>query len=316
MFGGLRKALTLGVASSLSVGAVYFPQKLPQRISSPVTSVCEGNVRGDKGVCGDWVGGFSEEGKFYYYNNRTGESSWACPCREWDSNWDMREPVETKCDDNNGDSGDEKNKKKRAKKACHQIILIRHGEYVSADSDRDRVLTARGREQARLAGRRLQELVDAGTVYPIRRVFYSTMTRATETHGLVQEELKGVPAEAVEPCSMIREGAVCRPNPPHSTWKPSDEDFEKDGLRVQAAFAQHMGRASEGESDSYSTVLVCHGNVIRYFALKALQLPVDAWLRTSVANCSITTLMIHPSGHVSLRGLGDCGHLPAGDVTW
>ena len=37
----------------------------------------------------------------------------------------------------------------------------------------------------------------------------------------------------VEACSMIREGAVCRPSPPSSGWDPSEECFEKEGARVR-----------------------------------------------------------------------------------
>jgi hypothetical protein len=63
----------------------------------------------------------------------------------------------------------------------------------------------------------------------------------------------------VEPCSMIREGAVCRPSPPSKGWNPTDEDFEKDGARVLAAFKNHVHRASVSEENDYSTVLICHG---------------------------------------------------------
>ena len=72
----------------------------------------------------------------------------------------------------------------------------------------------------------------------------------------------------------------------------------------------------DDDSVSYSTILVCHGNVIRYFVMKALQLPVDAWLRTSVANSSITILSISHTGSVSLQCMGDAGFLDAGEVTF
>ena len=49
-------------------------------------------------------------------------------------------------------------------------------------------------------------------------------------------------------------------------------------------------------------ILVCHGNVIRYFVLRALQLPPEAWLRLGCFNGSITHLTIRPGGSVSLRG--------------
>ena len=63
-------------------------------------------------------------------------------------------------------------------------------------------------------------------------------------------------------------------------------------------------------------IIVCHGNVIRYFACRALQLPPEAWLRLSVFNCSITYLMIKPNGYVSCRMIGDIGHLGYKETTF
>jgi serine/threonine-protein phosphatase PGAM5 len=56
-------------------------------------------------------------------------------------------------------------------------------------------------------------------------------------------------------------------------------------------------------------VIVGHGNVIRYFTCRALQLPPEAWLRLSCFNCFITYLMIHPNGYVTCRAFGDMGYL-------
>jgi serine/threonine-protein phosphatase PGAM5 len=260
----------------------------------------------------------------------------------WNANWDMRAPpaesdtvsvsavseaVDAVSTSDSSAANAAPTKKKR--KARHQIVLIRHGQYESGASDELRVLTALGREQARKTGVRVRELVDAKRLYPIRYVYYSTMARAAESHTLIQASLpSSVKAHNVQPCSLIREGAVCPPSPLHSAWKPTEEEFAKDGARVEAAFLNHIHRAQqgagesgegeegEGEGEDYTTVLVCHGNVIRYFALKALQLPVDAWLRTSVANSSITILSITPTGAVSLQTLGDAGFLDAKEVTF
>ena len=58
------------------------------------------------------------------------------------------------------------------------------------------------------------------------------------------------------------------------------------------------------------------GNVIRYFTMRALQLPPEAWLRLAVSNASITVLTVYPSGRVSLSQLGDVGHLPPAMITY
>jgi serine/threonine-protein phosphatase PGAM5 len=56
--------------------------------------------------------------------------------------------------------------------------------------------------------------------------------------------------------------------------------------------------------------------VNRYFVMRALQLPPEAWLRLAVSNASVTVLHIYPSGRVSLYSLGDVGHLPPSLITY
>ena len=63
-------------------------------------------------------------------------------------------------------------------------------------------------------------------------------------------------------------------------------------------------------------IIVCHGNVIRYFFMRALQLPPEAWLRLCTFNCSLTYFTIRPNGGVSCRTLGDIGHLGPEECTF
>lgn len=62
-------------------------------------------------------------------------------------------------------------------------------------------------------------------------------------------------------------------------------------------------------------MIVCHANVIRYFVCRALQIPPEAWLRMSLDHASITWISIQPSGRVTLRHLGDSGHISPEFVT-
>lgn len=63
-------------------------------------------------------------------------------------------------------------------------------------------------------------------------------------------------------------------------------------------------------------IVVCHGNVIRYFVLRAIQCPPEAWLRLCTFNCSISHVVIHPNGGVSLNSIGDVGHLKLEETTF
>ena len=40
------------------------------------------------------------------------------------------------------------------------------------------------------------------------------------------------------------------------------------------------------------------------------QLPPEAWLRLSLPHASVTHLVVRANGNVSVRSLGDAGHLP------
>lgn len=101
--------------------------------------------------------------------------------------------------------------------------------------------------------------------------------------------------------------------------------------RIEAAFQKYIHRAEpyddhemvehSHEEEHYDNphefeVIVCHGNVIRYFFCRALQLPPEVWLRFSTFNCSITYIMIQPNGLVSVRSMGDFGHMPYDSLTF
>lgn len=103
------------------------------------------------------------------------------------------------------------------------------------------------------------------------------------------------------------------PPPPTSGTAPADSQAAPVPTAVGAAGTPTAGRADafKGERVPHHEydVVVCHGNVIRYFALRALQLPPEAWLRLCTYNCSLTHIKVRPSGSVSLISLGDTGHL-------
>jgi broad specificity phosphatase PhoE len=92
-----------------------------------------------------------------------------------------------------------------------------------------------GIEQAKLTGARLQKLYANGNLYPLNNVYYSTMTRATETFNHIAPALPPAHGE-LRACNMIREGAVCQPEPKSVAWTPSEAAFRNDGARVSKFF--------------------------------------------------------------------------------
>ncbi|XP_065333071.1 serine/threonine-protein phosphatase PGAM5, mitochondrial isoform X1 [Cloeon dipterum] len=226
---------------------------------------------------------------------------------KWDSNWDRRDPnsivkpIKGKDGKFEVPEGDASSGKATA---VRHILLIRHGQYnLSGKTDKERTLTDFGQQQATLTGKRLAELA-----LPYSSLIRSTMTRAIETAALIGKHLdKDIPSES---CPLLHEGAPIPPEPPVGHWRPEQHQFFEDGARIEAAFRKHFHRADPAQvRDSYD-VLVCHANVIRYFVCRALQFPPEAWLRFSLQHGSITWLSVQPSGRVTLRALGDTGHMP------
>ncbi|XP_078083322.1 serine/threonine-protein phosphatase PGAM5, mitochondrial isoform X2 [Mustelus asterias] len=228
----------------------------------------------------------------------------------WDSNWDKREPISLIKPNkkNKEDTDDLSTQLENYKvKATRHIFLIRHSQYnLSASTDKERILTSLGREQAELTGQRLASL---GLNYDI--LIHSSMTRAKETAAIISKYLPGLEMMS---CDLLREGAPIEPVPPVSHWKP-EAMYHEDGARIEAAFRRYIHRADlKQENDSYE-IIVCHANVIRYFVCRALQFPPEGWLRMCLNNGSITWLTIRPNGRVALRTLGDTGFMPPDKLT-
>ncbi|XP_010731615.3 serine/threonine-protein phosphatase PGAM5, mitochondrial isoform X1 [Larimichthys crocea] len=230
----------------------------------------------------------------------------------WDFNWDKRDPSalsngkkkETATEDPSSEQDNGK------PKATRNILLIRHSQYnLSGASDKERILTPLGREQAEFTGKRLAEL---GLKYDV--LIHSSMARATETAHIISKHLPGPGVELLS-CDLLREGAPIEPVPPVTHWKPDAVQYHEDGARIEAAFRRYIHRADPKQKEDSYEIIVCHANVIRYFVCRALQFPPEGWLRIGLNNGSITWLTIRPSGRVALRTLGDAGFMPPDKLT-
>ncbi|XP_067650705.1 serine/threonine-protein phosphatase PGAM5, mitochondrial-like isoform X1 [Haliotis asinina] len=235
------------------------------------------------------------------------------PSVKWDYNWDRREPeylVKPAKHDNNKDADTTATDlKAKTSKATRHLLLIRHGQYnMESSDDLGRFLTKLGQEQADITGRRLKDLN-----LPYTILISSTMTRAKETADIIH---KHVPQLSIVRNDLLREGAPIPPEPPSAHWRPEEAQFYKEGARVEAAFRKYFHRADPDQTEDSYEIIVCHANVIRYFVCRALQFPPEGWLRMSLANGSITYLVIRPSGRVHIKNLGETGHMPVDKITF
>ena len=188
------------------------------------------------------------------------------------------------------------------KKGTRTIFFIRHGEYDQAD-ERDefvgKELTSLGVAQTRLLAARLKAIpIDFTSLTS------STMTRARQTAMIINEEF---PELTLKQNMLISE---CTP----PTWR-KDVMAKTDSIEasqcaenIEKAFQEYF-IPSPDENDK-NDIIVCHGNVIRYFVTKVLKVDTMAWLQMSITNCSLTIVRIMPDGTTKLDAFSDYGHIP------
>ena len=194
-----------------------------------------------------------------------------------------------------------------AGRGVHYVYLVRHGIY-----DRDSTVTndslgnglnALGHEQAKLIGARLAAL-------PVRfdRLVSSGLLRAVQTADDmgVTMKMKAVRDAALNECTPTSANASIM-----AGEKP-DDVAACDSLRVvqwQRYFTPTPKR------DTFD-VLVCHGNIIRWTLLRAVDADTKAWANLDIGNASLTIIAVRPDGSIRPVMYSDVGHIPAAKQTW
>jgi serine/threonine-protein phosphatase PGAM5 len=224
------------------------------------------------------------------------------------------------------------------------VLLIRHGQY-HLDTD-EQGLTELGRLQSKKTGERLREWAEGvkedrygKTKVKISRVVCSDVPRARQSAEIIAAEL-GMEIAEVDP--VLAEGTPCLhfPGAERQLRSTGEARLLRDSARIEYAFRKYCHRSCDlstprkmqevteaysgrqvdekVEKDAAVTyeVVVCHMNVIRYFVLRALQLPPEAWLRLRGDNGGITELIFYPEGKVSLSRFADTGHLGIAEMTF
>ena len=209
----------------------------------------------------------------------------------WNSNWDGLAPKEGE----------------PLKKGTRYITLVRHGQYVTDATKHEKKLTELGQEQADLCGKRLK-----GISKKYDNIYVSELVRSLESGQIIH---KYFPQAQFLQDGLLSEGypAPVSPsqenNPINLKW-----NRPKHGPRIAQAFEKYIKRADSDED--VHELFVIHGNVIRYFLCRVLQFPVEGWLRVAIYNTGITQIEIRPSGNVSVKAVGDVGHLEKQQITY
>ena len=189
---------------------------------------------------------------------------------------------------------------------ARDILMVRHGQYITEEA-RFGHLTDLGKEQAALTGARLKELLQGRKV---RCIFHSSMERAKETAEQISKHFPGVPLKETP---ILSEAIPAIPDPPSANCP---EFVEEEAMRLEKAFRTFFARPiGEGSNESVD-IIVGHGNCFRFFVCRAMQIDPRYWLRMSIYNCGISWVDLDASGRVSVRGVGDIGHLPRSKLTY
>jgi serine/threonine-protein phosphatase PGAM5 len=183
----------------------------------------------------------------------------------------------------------------------HTVFLIRHGEYDIGDvrdPDAGGGLVPLGVAQARLVAARLR-----GMPVTFSSIWSSTMTRAWQTALVIGQEFPGV---RIQSSRLIRE---CTPPTRRMDVMKGEaaDDLDACTRQLDEAFATFFTPSPEADRND---ILVCHGNVIRYFVTRALGVDTTAWLGMSIANCSLTVITVEADGSMKLLSFSDSGHIP------
>jgi serine/threonine-protein phosphatase PGAM5 len=187
-------------------------------------------------------------------------------------------------------------------KGTRTIYLIRHGDYAPQDDnipDSENVLTPLGIAQVRLVSTRLKAMS-----INFNSLISSTMIRAKQTAEVINKDFQDL---VLEQSDLIRE---CTP----PTWREdvmaetNAAEVEECVNNLEQAFQKYF-IPSPDEKDR-NDIIVCHGNVIRYFVTKVLKVDTMSWLQMSISNCSLTIIRILPDGNMKLDAFSDYGHIP------
>lgn len=188
----------------------------------------------------------------------------------------------------------------------HYLYLIRHGIYDRNDSLSDETangLNPQGHEQARLTGERLK-----GLHLKLGRIVSSNYTRARETAA----DIAALLGRPVTVDTLLHE---CTPYAARADYMANAAPGEIDACEANltVAWARYMTASPDS---NVVDLLVCHGNVIRWFAARAMGADTKRWSSLDVANGSITIISVGPEGASKLAVFSDVAHVPPDQQTW
>jgi serine/threonine-protein phosphatase PGAM5 len=140
------------------------------------------------------------------------------------------------------------------------------------------------------------------------RVFCSDFRRARET----ADDIAAILGLAAARDTLLRE---CTPSTDREDIMKREKsaDVATCEARLDAAWKAHMVPATGGDQHD---VLVCHGNVIRWWVARTVGMDMKRWLSMDIGNGSLTVVAVRSDGTPRLVSYSDVGHIPVDVQTW
>lgn len=184
--------------------------------------------------------------------------------------------------------------------AYRYLYLVRHAQFnPNFKENPEGKLTKLGRRQAR-------HLVKAFKEISLTTIHVSTMPRTLETAAPLHNAYPDVKVERTRRLWEIIPPVTNDVRIQYFSRHGNEElDHYRD--RAQRAY-DHYVRRTIGE-DKHE-VLLCHGNLIRYFVCRAMRVDVTAWTNLVITNCGITRIIVEPDGYIALVSYNETAHLP------
>ncbi|WP_336205386.1 histidine phosphatase family protein [Nonomuraea sp. LPB2021202275-12-8] len=194
--------------------------------------------------------------------------------------------------------------------APRYLYLVRHGEALPDESG----LSAAGRRQAELLGRRLREV-------PLSAIHHGPLPRAAQTARLIAAQLDGPDAQVSdlagdyvpyvpEPGELPPEAAG------HLTAFLShfgQEEREQGHALAQEALERFTGPAA-GDEERHELV-VTHNFLVGWLIRDAYGAPPWRWLGINHANAALTVIRYAQGRLPAVLAHNDMAHLPA-ELRW
>lgn len=181
------------------------------------------------------------------------------------------------------------------------IYLVRHGQHDldnPTGSELGGSLTPLGVKQAELTAKALKNK-------PISSIHASSLNRADETARIIGKEFPGITIQQTDllwECIPAMTPRLQMEMPNYTSLQVS-----QDKQRADVAFRKYFKVAKRTDRHD---VIVCHGNLIRYFVTVVLKAEAASWVRMDICNCGITQIMVQQEGDMAVLCHNDWSHLP------